>query len=493
MMANPERLKRSERGPPRMNRALLVTGLVALQAAALIDADRGGGGSGGGGRGDRFGFGDGDGRQFGLFEIKPRTFCSTEDGWLGLDMPEEIEEPQEPEDDYGEGEVDDGEGEDNGDGKDNVDGDGDDDDDDNDNDNDDDDDDDVDEDDDDDDVGEIGAGRLARPALAKRGSPSAAANAESSPMDSSEGEEELDGESYESDPDSEDDAGSSDPEENVAEQLRETLRDMPMAELAKLKQRGVNGVPLHKALNLPGPEYLSAWLEGTYDPDKLPQRKPAAATAVDEADEEAPKKGGKKRKGAPMEMSSKKQVSRFRHVVPTKNRKIRDPRFDTMSGTLDEEVFDKRYAFLHEERDLEIDELRKAIRKDKDLRSKTAKQRQHQKVRIMDEDERRAAISRLTQLKQSKMLGERKRVQRDVQRTARKAEMEKVSKGKNPFYLKRSELKKLELAKRFETLEKAGKLEQYMEKRRKKNATKERKLLPGFARRERTNGPPTGF
>jgi len=137
-----------------MNRALLVTGLVALQAAALIDADRGGGGSGGGGRGDRFGFGDGDGRQFGLFEIKPRTFCSTEDGWLGLDMPEEIEEPQEPEDDYGEGEVDDGEGEDNGDGKDNVDGDGDDDDDDNDNDNDDDDGDDDDDDDDDDGKGD---------------------------------------------------------------------------------------------------------------------------------------------------------------------------------------------------------------------------------------------------------------------------------------------------------------------------------------------------
>ena len=53
-----------------------------------------------------------------------------------------------------------------------------------------------------------------------------------------------------------------------------------------------------------------------------------------------------------------------------------------------------------------------------------------------------------------------------------------VAHGKGAFHLKASEKKKLVLAKKFERLEAAGKLEGYMEKRRKRAAAKDRKRLP---------------
>lgn len=51
--------------------------------------------------------------------------------------------------------------------------------------------------------------------------------------------------------------------------------------------------------------------------------------------------------------------------------------------------------------------------------------------------------------------------------------------GKTPFYLKASDRKRIELEAKFEELQAKGGLDKFMEKRRKKNASKDHRYVPG--------------
>jgi len=63
--------------------------------------------------------------------------------------------------------------------------------------------------------------------------------------------------------------------------------------------------------------------------------------------------------------------------------------------------------------------------------------------------------------------------------------LELISKGKKPFYYKKSDVKKLELIDKFSKLQKSDPkvLEKVIEKRRKKNASIKHKYVP-FKRRK---------
>ncbi|CAG8475909.1 22859_t:CDS:2 [Rhizophagus irregularis] len=152
-------------------------------------------------------------------------------------------------------------------------------------------------------------------------------------------------------------------------------------------------------------------------------------------------KGSKKRrnKHAPMEMSSKRPVSRFRQIVEIP--KSRDPRFDSLSGKFNEDLYEKTYSFLNEYKKSEIEQIKSQISKEKDPVEK----------------------SRLQQLL-SKLL---------------------VYKGKKPYYYKKSDVKKLELIDKFSKLQESDPkvLEKVIEKRRKKNASIKHKYIP-FKRRK---------
>ena len=74
-----------------------------------------------------------------------------------------------------------------------------------------------------------------------------------------------------------------------------------------------------------------------------------------------------------------------------------------------------------------------------------------------------------------------KEVQQEVLREHRRREKDAVEKGKRPFYLKKGEQKKLALVKRFEGMGEK-KVEKVIERRRKKKAGKERKVMPNGRR-----------
>ena len=164
-------------------------------------------------------------------------------------------------------------------------------------------------------------------------------------------------------------------------------------------------------------------------------------------------------KHAPAEMSSKKAVSRKREVIQTVKRDIRDPRFEPVSGPVNEEKANKNYSFLNDYRDSEINNLKSMIRQTKDANVK--------------EKLKRSLLSMESRKKAQQI----KDQESEIQRAHRAKEKELVKQGKKPFYLKKGEQKKLVLLKRFEDI-KGKRLDKVIERRRKKNAQKERRDMP---------------
>ncbi|MCJ1260203.1 rRNA biogenesis protein rrp36 [Lobaria immixta] len=164
-------------------------------------------------------------------------------------------------------------------------------------------------------------------------------------------------------------------------------------------------------------------------------------------------------KHAPAELSSKKAVSRHREVVPIQRLDHRDPRFEPISGRVDELKTKRNYSFLDEYRESEMTELRTAIRQTKD---RDGKEKLKQALRSMES---------------RKKTQEAKDQQQEVVRAHRAKEKELVRQGKKPFYLKRAEQKKLVLVERFAGL-KGKQLDRVIERRRKKKAGRARRAMP---------------
>jgi ribosomal RNA-processing protein 36 len=168
-------------------------------------------------------------------------------------------------------------------------------------------------------------------------------------------------------------------------------------------------------------------------------------------------------KHAPTEISSKKAVSRKREVVPVPKREFRDPRFEPLSGFVDEAKVRAAYSFLDEYREDEIKELKSAI---KTARNADAK------------DKLKRALMSMESKKKAQM---RKQKEQEILDNHRKAEKELVKQGKQPFYLKKAEQKKRVLLDQFGGL-KGKKLDHVIERRRKKQEGREKKKMP-FKRR----------
>ena len=162
-------------------------------------------------------------------------------------------------------------------------------------------------------------------------------------------------------------------------------------------------------------------------------------------------------------MSSKKAVSRKREAVPTTKREHRDPRFEALSGPLDQIKTKKNYSFLESYRDDEMKQLKDEIHKTKDPTAK--------------EKLKRALLS----MESRKKTQEAKDKQQDIIRDHRAKEKELIKQGKKPFYLKKTEQKKLALIDKYSSM-KGKQLDRAMERKRKKKTQKDRKHMPDARR-----------
>ncbi|KAL7949150.1 hypothetical protein V8C42DRAFT_313459 [Trichoderma barbatum] len=171
-------------------------------------------------------------------------------------------------------------------------------------------------------------------------------------------------------------------------------------------------------------------------------------------------------KHAPQEMTSKKPVSRRREILADPRRKARDPRFEALSGTLDETKIARNYAFLDEYREKEMADLRAQIKKTKDVTVK--------------EDLKRQLLS----MESKKKARQKKDDEAKLLQEHRKKEKELVAQGKQPFYLRKSEQKKQLLMDRYASMSKSQ-VDKAIERKRKKVVGKEKKELASLERRSR--------
>ncbi|KAL0944104.1 rRNA processing protein [Colletotrichum truncatum] len=172
-------------------------------------------------------------------------------------------------------------------------------------------------------------------------------------------------------------------------------------------------------------------------------------------------------KHAPTEMSSKKPVSRKREVIAVPKMEVRDPRFDPLSGPVDEAKAKKAYAFLDKYRADEMKELRGEIKKTKDP--------------VKKEEMKRLLLSMESKIKAR----ERKEREQELITEHKRREKELVKQGKQPFYLKKSEQKKRLLMDQFAGMKKRQ-VDRTIERKRKKVVARERKELDQLERRDRS-------
>lgn len=180
----------------------------------------------------------------------------------------------------------------------------------------------------------------------------------------------------------------------------------------------------------------------------------------------APKSLSKRgKKSNPREISSKTPVPFGRDRClgidngTGKGRSVKmfDPRFEHHCGELREEHVERNYAFTKGLREKERRALESAVTKG-GADEHTVEQLQ----RMTQEDIQRKAHAR----------------RRHILKAVREEEKEAVRRGKTPYFLKEKHIRQLETKARFEHLKQSGGVKKFIEKRRRKMATKDRKLLP---------------
>jgi len=270
----------------------------------------------------------------------------------------------------------------------------------------------------------------------------------------------------------EDDDSNSDEDDDEEVRLRR-LRNKPLCEISMadrlaLKMDGGDGAKSSQRRHKP---VITAWQKGG-DNARGNWGKTAAPEETDEAK-------GRKRKDAPMEMSTKWAVGRHREVVEVKKKKSVDPRFWDASeggggGGGSKKAQAEMMEFLDEKRATELKAVEHAIKKEKRRRGGRESASADTKVEVLKQ-----TAYRLKQVQ-----GEHKRtaVADGALAEWRKGERTKVAEGKQPFFLKRAAVKELVKNRQFEELikGKGGKQrgEKHMEKKQKKKTAKERKWVP---------------
>ncbi|GJQ15418.1 hypothetical protein GpartN1_g7209.t1 [Galdieria partita] len=166
--------------------------------------------------------------------------------------------------------------------------------------------------------------------------------------------------------------------------------------------------------------------------------------------------GGKKKlaKNRPIEASTKRPVGGFvKNDSNSRRKKGFDPRFESLCGKYEKHHFSKSYSFLSDWVDKEQKQLESRLESTTDPKELNSLKRE---------------ISRLKKL--------HNRVIKETKDRKKESKQRKTN-GKQIFISQRK-AKEETMKDKYEALKKSGKLKDFIEKRRKKQASKDRRLLP---------------
>ncbi|KAJ4486064.1 hypothetical protein J3R30DRAFT_3326873 [Lentinula aciculospora] len=181
-------------------------------------------------------------------------------------------------------------------------------------------------------------------------------------------------------------------------------------------------------------------------------------------------------KHAPIEITSKKPVTRRRTVVNVQTPQARDPRFLPMTGEFSSQKFNDNYQFLNESHKTELSTLRENLKRARKLLVSSPRDTRH---------EREAEVKRLElALKKAESTVNKDRrdaTEQEALRRAKKEERKKQESGKGKWFMKESEKKELLVRARYDAIAEQGgqrAVKKSIEKKRKKIAQKEKKSRP---------------
>ncbi|EGN98382.1 hypothetical protein SERLA73DRAFT_183354 [Serpula lacrymans var. lacrymans S7.3] len=201
----------------------------------------------------------------------------------------------------------------------------------------------------------------------------------------------------------------------------------------------------------------------------------------DKPDQDVPKRSRKdvaKRanKHAPMEVTSKRPVTRRRTVVAVQTAQPRDPRFLPLTGELKPHKFRQQYGFLSDLHSSELKTLRETLKRSRKLLENCPKD-----LRA----ERQAEVQRLEltvkRAESSVNRDKREKVEAEALHKVSKEEREKRKQGKAGWWMKQSDKKELLTKARYEAIAADGgkrAVKKAIEKKQKKIGQKEKKSRP---------------
>ncbi|KAI0308005.1 hypothetical protein B0F90DRAFT_104208 [Multifurca ochricompacta] len=186
----------------------------------------------------------------------------------------------------------------------------------------------------------------------------------------------------------------------------------------------------------------------------------------------------RKSKNAPIEITSKRPVSRRRTVVEIEKLEVRDPRFSQLSGEFDATKFQNHYSFLSDMHQGELRMLRENLNRARKLLASSPRDLFPERVAEVE----RLALA-VKRAESSVSRDKREKVEYEALSVVAKDEREKQQKGKKAYWLKNAEKKKLLIKARFDAMTAQGgtrALKKVIEKKRRKLSQKETKSRPSL-------------
>lgn len=166
-------------------------------------------------------------------------------------------------------------------------------------------------------------------------------------------------------------------------------------------------------------------------------------------------------KNRPSEMPlMRKTAPRMNFLEPgkkTKKKLSRDPRFDDLSGSLQMNLWDKRYEFLKSNRKREMEILANELKEEENLSKK-------KKIKL--------TLQRMQNQEREGMKRER---EQSVKRLQNSQQRDALRLGKKPKFMSEKEKKLMLKTMHFEQLKKENKVGKYLERKEKKQLQRERK------------------
>ncbi|PFH54436.1 hypothetical protein AMATHDRAFT_135184 [Amanita thiersii Skay4041] len=194
----------------------------------------------------------------------------------------------------------------------------------------------------------------------------------------------------------------------------------------------------------------------------------------------------RRNKHAPVETTSKKPVTRRRTVIETKRQQPRDPRFLAVAGEFSAEKYQKNYGFLIETRRNELNTIKENLKRARRMLSSSPR---NQRAEWENEVKRLEATVKRGESAVNK--DKQEEIEREALRKVAKEERQKRKEGKQGWWMKNSEKKKVVMEARYKALETEGgrkAVKKAIEKKQKKIGQKEKRSRPRVGTSAREDG-----